>query len=348
MRPQRPTPPIPASESVSVQEFPLGGIVLSSEFELQPGGTTLVGNNVRSYEPQTMRARGGSRPGLVEYIPVQVSGPNLIQHLNYVVDPQAQALMTSDDPLGTIPDPSTNNNAAGLGPREPGGAPRLVPVGGSGVAPNRNVSTFKLTPTVTPNNIHKLVGATYTFSGTEFTATGLIPGDQITSVTLTSAGSIASAMAGPYPIGAAFAVGNFSFNNNIATNKYRPIIYNTGVMTVASVVPVAYELSGSGGGSGVGLSLKPFSVNTIGTNYPQGLGFMAWRLVQWLNAVGFVGFLPLESGMMSPTGFPIGITSPAMPYQADFTQPGTGAPWDYQIRIEYSPDGSTWPTPPVL
>jgi hypothetical protein len=149
-------PPIPAPESMQELLFPLLGINLSMEFELQPQGTCAVGSNVRGYEPLTSRARGGSRPGLSKYINQQVSGPNKIQHLNYVVDPDASALITSNDPAADttipgnifVPDPSTNNNAAGLGSRNgSGGTVRSVRGGGSGVQPNRT----KYTPyTVTP------------------------------------------------------------------------------------------------------------------------------------------------------------------------------------------------------
>jgi len=96
---------MPRSQQVGVPEqyasmdFPLNGLDLTTEFELQRPGTTPVGKNVRAYEALTQRGRGGSRPGLVKYLPQQVSGPHLIQHLNYLVDPSADALMTQFDPL---------------------------------------------------------------------------------------------------------------------------------------------------------------------------------------------------------------------------------------------------------
>lgn len=147
---------IPAPESMQELLFPLLGINLSMEFELQPPGTTAVGKNVRGYEPLTSRARGGSRPGLTKYINQQVSGANKIQHLAYIVDPDASALITSNDPAANtstpgnifVPDPSTNNNADGLGSRNGTYSPtggtgtvRSVRQGGSGVQPNRRKFT---------------------------------------------------------------------------------------------------------------------------------------------------------------------------------------------------------------
>src|SRR5262249_25736690 len=47
--------------------------------------------------------------------------------------------------------------------------------------------------TVTAKNLNKNFGTTLTFAGTEFTTSGLVAGDSVTSVTLTSAGAPASA-----------------------------------------------------------------------------------------------------------------------------------------------------------
>ena len=63
--------------------------------------------------------------------------------------------------------------------------------------------------TITANGTSKTYGATVTFAGTEFSVSGLLSPDTVTSVTLTSAGAAASAsVAGsPYPIVASAAVG---------------------------------------------------------------------------------------------------------------------------------------------
>jgi filamentous hemagglutinin family protein len=84
-----------------------------------------------------------------------------------------------------------------------------------------------LTPaTVKANDISKTYGTTYIFTGTEFTPTGLVNGDTISSVTLTSAGAVASANVGPYPIVASNAV----FSVGSASNYI--LTYADGVMTV--------------------------------------------------------------------------------------------------------------------
>src|SRR5260370_108963 len=116
-----PKRPIQTGEALTEMPFPLQGIDVSTEYELQPAETTPTGLNVRGYEPGTMRARGGSRPGILQYVPQQVpAGAHLIQHLNYVVDPTEDALLTGFDPLdgggaGGQADPSTNNPADPFG-----------------------------------------------------------------------------------------------------------------------------------------------------------------------------------------------------------------------------------------
>jgi hypothetical protein len=162
--------------------FPINGIDVSMEYQLQPADSTRIGLNVRGYEPSTMRQRGGSRAGLAKYVPAQIpGGPFLIQHLNYIVDPQGDSLLTSGDTFGgTAPgiyilDPSSNNGGpgggfgivtgkvilsggnviggisplpftTGLGARNPG---RMILNGGSGIAPNRTIYTKQSTTTYT-------------------------------------------------------------------------------------------------------------------------------------------------------------------------------------------------------
>src|SRR5207302_7039309 len=63
-------------------------------------------------------------------------------------------------------------------------------------APSTGTLSLDVTPapvTVTANNATKVYGNTVTFAGTEFVATGLLNGDTIGSVTLTSAGAAATA-----------------------------------------------------------------------------------------------------------------------------------------------------------
>ncbi len=80
--------------------------------------------------------------------------------------------------------------------------------------------------TVTANNLSKLYGSLYTFSGQEFTSVGLVGGETIGSVTLTSAGAPASASVGSYEILASNATGGTFDPGNY------DITYVNGLLTV--------------------------------------------------------------------------------------------------------------------
>lgn len=144
--------------------FPLAGLDLSAEYGGQAPLTTPTGDNVRAFEPDSYRARGGSRPGISRYVSDQVSGTNLIQHLAVIVDPTPRGLpaftvtaptapldgsvdlgggLVGDPTEGASPpvppsppttDPSTNNGPI---PRNNGN--REPRDGGSGFQPNRNL-----------------------------------------------------------------------------------------------------------------------------------------------------------------------------------------------------------------
>ncbi len=80
------------------------------------------------------------------------------------------------------------------------------------------------TLTVTASSTSKTGGQTLTFAGTEFATSGLANGDSVTSVTLASAGTAASAAPGTYPIVPSAAVGS-------GLNNYT-IVYVPGTLTV--------------------------------------------------------------------------------------------------------------------
>lgn len=111
-------------------EFPLGGLNLLAEFQEQPPGTTADCENVRGMNPDSLRERGGSRAGLLKYspyrIPANLSLDMTIQHLNIIVDPQAEAMrmvfiVPGEDWVADPLNPGT-----------------FVPPGGSGNPPNPN------------------------------------------------------------------------------------------------------------------------------------------------------------------------------------------------------------------
>ncbi len=187
--------------------FPLKGLNVASEFELQPKGTTAVGENVRAVEHDLDRSRGASRPGLSRFINERVEEKDLaavdpalsmvIQHLNIIVDPTTEALLAPEDDEAGDVDPSTNNAST----RNPAPA-RRIRRGGSGRQPNRKKKKQKFALTVTADDRVKSDGQAVTFTGQEFTSSGLQGGDTITSVRLRSNGAPASAPASgaPYPI----------------------------------------------------------------------------------------------------------------------------------------------------
>jgi YDG domain/MBG domain (YGX type) len=89
--------------------------------------------------------------------------------------------------------------------------------------------------TVTADNATKPFGQTLTFSGTEFTTSGIVSGDTVTSVTLTSTGAGASAtVAGnPYTIVPTAAQGSDLSNYSIS--------YRNGRLTVTGDSPLPVD-----------------------------------------------------------------------------------------------------------
>lgn len=90
---------------------------------------------------------------------------------------------------------------------------------------NGAMTVNKAPLTITANSAAKTFGAAVTFAGTEFTTTGLVNGDTVTSATLTSTGATASAAVGSYAITPSAAVGT-GLANYTAT-------YVNGTLTVS-------------------------------------------------------------------------------------------------------------------
>ncbi len=87
--------------------------------------------------------------------------------------------------------------------------------------------------TITADNQGKIYGTTFTFAGTEFTTTGLIFTDSVSSVTLTSAGAPAAAPAGTYPIVPSAAVGT-GLSNYAITYVNGTMTVGTNVLTITA------------------------------------------------------------------------------------------------------------------
>ena len=95
------------------------------------------------------------------------------------------------------------------------------------VSPTNGVLTINQAGlTLTASNQAKVYGQTLTFSGTEFGVSGLLNGDSVSSASLSSVGSVATAaVAGsPYSIVISNAVGNGLTNYTIS--------YVNGLLTV--------------------------------------------------------------------------------------------------------------------
>lgn len=89
-----------------------------------------------------------------------------------------------------------------------------------------NLSVTTKTLTITANTpAPKVYGDTLTFAGTEFTSSGLVSSDTVSSVTLTSGGAAAAATVGGYAIVASSAVGSGLSNYSIT--------YANGSLTVS-------------------------------------------------------------------------------------------------------------------
>ena len=80
--------------------------------------------------------------------------------------------------------------------------------------------------TITAHETNKAAGVALTFTGTEFTAAGLLNADNVTGVNLSSAGAAAGAAAGTYPISATNAAGSGLTNY--------AVVYVNGTLTVTN------------------------------------------------------------------------------------------------------------------
>jgi hypothetical protein len=253
--------PILPVEAITDVAFPVSGVDVSLAYEDQRQGTTPVGSNVRTYEPLTQRARGGSRPGLVPYLPQLPNGAHQIQHINFIVDPQADALGISfpdipGDGFYTIFDP--------LGLVLADGSLNEIQIGGSGYSTNSGYKRKFPQLIITPKNQTKFTGNTFIFTGNEYTQTGLKSGDAISSVVLQSQGSPANAATGNYTITASNAVVTLALGHNPYHIKYK-----TGTMKVSpATITLVQENNGTVGLGNLTSSMS-FTTDDLGLDEPQ-------------------------------------------------------------------------------
>lgn len=109
------------------------------------------------------------------------------------------------------------------------------------VADTTGVITGKVL-TITANNANKTFGTTLTFSGLEFTTSGLIGNDNVSGVTLTSDGAASGAATSTYPIIASLAVGTGLSNYDITYVNGTLTVYDLidPVITWANPADIAY------------------------------------------------------------------------------------------------------------
>lgn len=278
-------------------------------------------------------------------------------------------------------------DAAGLSASTAAGAAYVItpsaPTGTGGfLASNYNITFNNLNSTVTKapltviaNNQTKNYGATFTFAGTEFTVTGLKNSDAVTSATLTSTGSAATATAAgsPYPIVPSAAVGTglanytISYTNGTmtvnpaaltitatglpATKNYgvtQNIVNNSTNFTITSGTLIA-------GQSVTSVTLTPDVTPVLNLNAYTPAG--STYILTPSNAVGAGGFLASNynityvgfTGTVVPAPITITATGPAKVYgtalttinnsTANFTETGAMAPGESITTVNLTPSG---------
>lgn len=321
-----PSPPKPPPDSLLAMGFPTGGIDVSTEFELQPPDTTPAGVNVRAFDPDTDRMRGGGRHGLTEAIPAQVNGTNSIQQIDTIVitDP----IVTGGGVLGA---------AGGSADDGMGG---YTGIGGYG--PTKNVSrpsgnsywfnNRQMLPLeIIAANQNKNFADTFTFTGAEFIFVGLQGADSITScsficrdVTNTIDGTQANVPGAtfennPYIITPSNAIG-------VGLTRYN-ITYTTGEMQIGFQCKLRLGLAGTGNVFSAAFTLDPPGVATSTptatiTSGATTCSVSAAVSLDWTTGITTITFTVTSANVTG--GSPITVTNNGQPTgNATWTTTGT-------------------------
>ena len=132
---------------------------------------------------------------------------------------------------------------------------------------------------VTAGSTNKPYGATLNFAGTEFTVTGLLNGDTVTNVTLTSAGAVSNAPVGTYAVVPGNAqgsgTGNYSLNYSNGTVTVSPVLLtitagNTNKIYGGSISFDGSEFTTAGLLNGDSVTNVSLSSTGAGSNAPAG------------------------------------------------------------------------------
>jgi filamentous hemagglutinin family protein len=131
-----------------------------------------------------------------------------------------------------------------------------------------NTGTWVVSPkalTIDISSLSKIYGSTLSFAGTEFTTSGLVNGDSVSSVALSSAGAAptASVAGGPYPITGSGAAGSGLGNYTVS--------YVNGSLTVT---PAAVSVTALGGSSTYGSSPANPGLSATGLQNGETVGVL--------------------------------------------------------------------------
>jgi hypothetical protein len=156
---------MPDQEQYVNFEFPQYGVDYAQAYAHQRPLTTRSGQNVRFYEWETQRGRGGSRPGMAKLPTSQVpAGEHLIQMLNTVISSSPLALLGA---CNCTDDAWTYARDNAYADPQTGGT---VPIGGWGFQPRGQTC-----PTITWSNPADITVGT-ALSGTQLNATTGVAG----------------------------------------------------------------------------------------------------------------------------------------------------------------------------
>jgi len=169
---------------------------------------------------------------------------------------------------------------------------------------NGSLTVYKRALTIKANDLSKDYGDLLNFSGTEFTTTGLVNGDVVATLSLTSPGASANALASQYDITPAAATGPALANYTIT--------YSTGTLTVNNHAPVLVTVAGPGGpvalGSPVTVTGNFTDHGVVGDHYvisstwTNGATSLSVPSVDATTYNGNAGTLTITAPMSIPTG----------------------------------------------
>ena len=202
--------------------------------------------------------------------------------------PTYAGFVLGDTPASLATQPTCTTTATVTSPVSP---PTYPVTCSGGVSPNYAFTyvtgALTVTPaplTITANSTSKTYGQTVTFAGTEFTTSGLVNGNTVTSVTLTSAGAAAtSAVSGsPYPIVPSAALGSGLANYTIS--------YVNGLLTV-NRAPLT--VTANNATKVYGAALPAFTPTSVGLVSPDTLASIGVVCSTTATATSGVGTYPI-------------------------------------------------------